>query len=601
MEDTSAAGAEVAGAPAAWRAVLPGLAVPSDASAIEVGSADDPAEHDADRVAATVVSRLRRKYAHLTEGPVPMGHGHPGTRARRAVRSAVDRAGIGPEGGQLPSAMAAMLARSQGAGRALPGALRRQLEPAFGTDLGAVRIHTGQDAGTLNRGMQAQAFTVGSDIYFRDGMPDTGTDQGMTLLAHELAHTQQRDGHTPRRTLRRVLAFTPFSDLKPAAASVEGMRMDHLMFHGLSYPEGGTLGNSVNMEHMVSNTGGSSAPGEPAGIWRLRSVDSRLVWGNGQEQAATAMHAINGDFTEGANDEARNIFMGTAASNTDLHFHMVEKPIRAAFQSNPSGLALAYERALKQWPPLKHPSRADVLVWCDASVRMPGATQVGQSNTSYDHDELPGHVTHVVTVNPSVADAKERPRIVQYTVEPKYTYGAGDQLPDFLKGNIQRSRDAIEEALQPGSRYTEQQIKEQSDATDYLFTWGHLLFPETYTCTAVYWVASYMPDKPWLQQTESENYDAERLRSKKRGLEPDNASDTETPDTETTSDTEMTPDTETVSLTKPRKKAKKQTTADTGAPVTVANDDEEMDEPSVAVKPTSRHRPTKRKGGKTRR
>ncbi|MCU1655764.1 MAG: hypothetical protein JWO57_420 [Pseudonocardiales bacterium] len=559
------------------RSALPlaGLAVPSAEAAIEVGRADDPAEHEADRTAAAVVSRLRRRHARVAEIPLPARHVHAGGPVRRAFQPVADGSTVGPDGGPLPSGLTALLARSKGAGQALPSPLRRQLEPVIGADLGAVRVHTGSDAGRLSRSMQAQAFTLGSDIYFRDGLPDTDTDQGMTVLAHEVTHTLQGDDHASRRTIRRLL-FTPFSDLTPVAASVEGMRMDQLLFHGLSYSEGGTTGNSVNMEHMVNNTGGNSAPGEPTGIWRLRQVDPRLVWGAGQQQAATAMHAINGDFTEGANDEARNIFMGTAASNTDLHYHMVEKPIRAAFQSNPSGLALDYERALAQWPPMPHPSQADVLVWCDPSVRMPGATQVGQSNVSWDHQALPGHVTHVVTVKPSIADAKERPRVVQYTVEPKYTYGSGDQLPAFLQTNVLRSLRDIWAARQPDSGFTEDQVNEQCDATEYLVDHGHNLFPETFTCTAVYWVASYLPNKPWLQQTQSDNYDAEKV-SAKRALEPD---------------IETSTDSLTVSLKKAKRGTDATATTSTGSTDIVADEDVEM---TVVQKPQVRPPPKKYK------
>jgi hypothetical protein len=553
-----------------------GLAVPSTGPAIEVGRADDPAEHEADRTAAAVVSGLRRRHAREAQIPVPASHAHADAEARRASRPAGDGSTVGPDGGPLPSGLAALLARSEGAGQALPSPLRRQLEPAIAADLGAVRVHSGSDAGTLSRGMQAEAFTLGSDIYFRDGLPDTETEQGMTVLAHELAHTLQGEGtQTSRRKIRRLM-FTPFSDLSPVSASVEGMRMDELFFHGLSYDEGGTIGNSVNLEHMVSNTGGSSSPGEPAGIWRLREVDSKLVWGAGQQQAATAMHAINGDFTEGTNDEARNIFMGTAASNTDLHFHLVEAPIRAAFQSNPSGLALAYERALKKWPPMPHPSMAGVLVWCDASVSMPGATQVGASNLTWDHEDLPAHVTHVVNVKPSIADAKERPRIVQYAVEPKYTYGAGEQLPAFMQTNIRRSLREIAAARLPGSEFTDDQIKEQWDATQYLFDRGHLLFPQTFTCTAVYWVASYLPGKPWLQQTQSDNYDAELVRTK-RALEPD---------------IETSTDSLTVSLKKAKGGTDTTATATSTGSTDAAADDEEM---AVVQKPQLRPPPKKYK------
>ena len=91
-----------------------------------------------------------------------------------------------------------MLSASRGGGRSLPEALRTPLEGALGADLSAVRLHEGPAAGDLNRSMSALAFTHGRDIFFRDGLPDTSSDAGMHLLAHELTHTVQQ-GFAPVR------------------------------------------------------------------------------------------------------------------------------------------------------------------------------------------------------------------------------------------------------------------------------------------------------------------------------------------------------------------------------------------------------------------
>ena len=72
------------------------------------------------------------------------------------------------------------------------------MEGAFGTDFGHVRIHEGSKASELNDRIQAKAFTVGSDIYFRDGAPDTSSREGQHLLAHELAHTIQQGSGVQR-------------------------------------------------------------------------------------------------------------------------------------------------------------------------------------------------------------------------------------------------------------------------------------------------------------------------------------------------------------------------------------------------------------------
>jgi hypothetical protein len=59
------------------------------------------------------------------------------------------------------------------------------------------RIGAGPASTELNDRVQARAFTVGSEIVFRDAVPDGRTNQGQELLAHELAHTMQQ-GHSTR-------------------------------------------------------------------------------------------------------------------------------------------------------------------------------------------------------------------------------------------------------------------------------------------------------------------------------------------------------------------------------------------------------------------
>ena len=90
----------------------------------------------------------------------------------------------------------------RGGGRPLDGGVRRQMEGAFEQDFGDVRIHTGPDASRSAASVQASAYTVGSDIVFRDRAYSPGTEDGNRRLAHELAHVvQQREGPvdgTPR-------------------------------------------------------------------------------------------------------------------------------------------------------------------------------------------------------------------------------------------------------------------------------------------------------------------------------------------------------------------------------------------------------------------
>ncbi|MDO8152624.1 DUF4157 domain-containing protein [Isoptericola sp. b408] len=66
----------------------------------------------------------------------------------------------------------------------------------YGHDFSSVRVHTDTQADDI-RHLRAQAFTLGSDIYFAPGQYEPDTTEGRRLIAHELAHVVQQQGHHP--------------------------------------------------------------------------------------------------------------------------------------------------------------------------------------------------------------------------------------------------------------------------------------------------------------------------------------------------------------------------------------------------------------------
>jgi flagellar motor protein MotB len=82
--------------------------------------------------------------------------------------------------------------RSLHPGRPLDPEARALMEARFGHDFSRVRVHTDHDASALNHALGALAFTVGHDVFFRDGHLDAGTPPGRALLAHELTHVIQQ-------------------------------------------------------------------------------------------------------------------------------------------------------------------------------------------------------------------------------------------------------------------------------------------------------------------------------------------------------------------------------------------------------------------------
>lgn len=83
---------------------------------------------------------------------------------------------------------------ARGGGQGLDGGVKRQMESAFGTNFGGVRVHTDARADSLNRSLNARAFTTGQDVFFRAGAYNPGSSNGRELIAHELTHVVQQGG-----------------------------------------------------------------------------------------------------------------------------------------------------------------------------------------------------------------------------------------------------------------------------------------------------------------------------------------------------------------------------------------------------------------------
>ncbi|ACK71226.1 hypothetical protein PCC7424_2819 [Gloeothece citriformis PCC 7424] len=86
------------------------------------------------------------------------------------------------------------LSTSKGGGSPLGNEVRAFMEPRFGADFSQVRIHDNSSANQMNQSIQAQAFTHGKDIYFNAGKYNPSSNEGKTLLAHELTHVVQQTG-----------------------------------------------------------------------------------------------------------------------------------------------------------------------------------------------------------------------------------------------------------------------------------------------------------------------------------------------------------------------------------------------------------------------
>ena len=82
-------------------------------------------------------------------------------------------------------------------GEALDEMTRMEMESALGYDLKDVRVHETKQAAELARELQAEAFTIGADIFTAEGKLNAPTRENRGLLAHELTHVIQQTHPSP--------------------------------------------------------------------------------------------------------------------------------------------------------------------------------------------------------------------------------------------------------------------------------------------------------------------------------------------------------------------------------------------------------------------
>ncbi|WP_395018484.1 DUF4157 domain-containing protein [Dongia sp.] len=160
---------------------------------LRISSPQDASEREAKAMGAAI-ARM----------PAPAAVGVTAT----AGQAELQRDAAGPAPAVTPSASEIGGAMATG-GAPLAGPVRSFMEPRFGADFGAVRVHTDSRAAGLSDRLNANAFTVGSHIFFGGGQYQPETTGGRELIAHELTHTIQHGAAAQRSEIRRDAASGP--------------------------------------------------------------------------------------------------------------------------------------------------------------------------------------------------------------------------------------------------------------------------------------------------------------------------------------------------------------------------------------------------------
>ncbi len=173
---------------------------------LSIGSVDDPLEQEADDMAGKVMRMpeqpfVQRKCAHCEEEE---------TIQRRPLAASITPfiQTKGADGGTASDAVTRQINATRGSGSNMDRPTQSFMESRFGADFSNVKIHTSDAAVQMSRELNAQAFTVGSDIYFNSGKYNPSSESGKHLLAHELTHTVQQGSGNQQISMARLTIGT---------------------------------------------------------------------------------------------------------------------------------------------------------------------------------------------------------------------------------------------------------------------------------------------------------------------------------------------------------------------------------------------------------
>ena len=199
-------------------------------------------------------------------------------------------------------------------GQTLDKTVQRRLGQAFGASFDHVRVHTDNTASDYTTQMGAEAFTVGSSIFFAPGRYQPHSPDGQALIGHELTHVMQQASLPSLGGGRIPETSSEGQALEHEALSNERLLLRHL---SVSQPESSmrvsgetrlNLGETTS--NFQSNGGGpvqrSYTPVEPVHLQESASSSGGGEAGSVQRVMSGQHQATHLVTAPGNDDKAEN-------------------------------------------------------------------------------------------------------------------------------------------------------------------------------------------------------------------------------------------------------------------------------------------------------
>lgn len=144
----------------------------------------------------------------------------------------------------------------------MPPTIREGAERKLGADLAEVRLHTDAAATQYASGLDAEAVTVGTDVYFARAGSELGSNEARQTLLHELVHVAQGSSGATSSS-GRVSRATSAPEVEARRIAAQGLASSPSE-PGQAAPAGVAFRKAAEDEEPQADTDQASKPGQLA-------------------------------------------------------------------------------------------------------------------------------------------------------------------------------------------------------------------------------------------------------------------------------------------------------------------------------------------------
>ncbi len=157
------------------------------------GQINKPKNHtDKSRLSVLKADRLQESPENLSHDDILNAQKQVGNQVVQRALDQNKNSKLADSKGILNQEFTNQIKQKRGSGTVLPKNIQVDVGKKLGNDLEGVHIHTDATADKLSRSINARAFTLGKDIFFKNGVYAPDTNRGRETIIHELTHVVQQ-------------------------------------------------------------------------------------------------------------------------------------------------------------------------------------------------------------------------------------------------------------------------------------------------------------------------------------------------------------------------------------------------------------------------